>query len=103
MRPEEGERLIQNLGNHRVLMLKNHGPVVMGETLPEMFLKYYMLQRACEIQVKTAALGKPIRVPDEVIEVHQRDRDKMLNAGFGVLDFEAWKRKLDTIDTSWRD
>jgi ribulose-5-phosphate 4-epimerase/fuculose-1-phosphate aldolase len=103
VRAEEGERLVQNLGNHRILMLRNHGPVVMGETLPEMFLKYYMLQRACEIQVKTASLGKPIRVADEVIEVHQNDRDKMLRAGFGVLDFEAWKRKIDKIDPSWRE
>ena len=103
MRAEEGERLIEHLGNHRVLMLRNHGPVVMGETIPEMFLKYYMLQRACEIQVKTNSLGKPIRVPPEVIEVHQADRDKMLTAGFGVLDFEAWKRKIDAIDTGWRD
>jgi hypothetical protein len=62
-----------------------------------------MLQRACEIQVKTAALGKPIRVPEEVIEVHQRDRDQMLTAGFGVFDFEAWKRKIDTIDRGWRE
>ena len=103
VRAEEGERLVRNLGNHRVLMLRNHGPVVMGETLPEMFLKYYMLQRACEIQVKTCTLGKPIRVPDEVIEVHQRDRDQMLTAGFGVFDFEAWKRKIDTIDRGWRE
>jgi ribulose-5-phosphate 4-epimerase/fuculose-1-phosphate aldolase len=103
VRAEEGERLVRNVGNHRILMLRNHGPVVMGETLPEMFLKYYMLQRACEIQVKTAALGKPIRVPDEVVEVHQNDRDKMLRAGFGVLDFAAWKRKIDKIDPSWRE
>ena len=103
VRPEEGERLIRNIGNKRVLMLRNHGPVVMAETLPAMFLNYYMLQRACEIQVKTSALGKPIRVAPEVVEVHQRDRDKMLTADFGKLDFEAWKRKLDTVDRGWRE
>ena len=103
VRAEEGERLIQNIGNKQVLMLRNHGPVVMAPTLPAMFLSYYMLQRACEIQVKTNALGKPIHVPPEVVEQHQRDRDKMLTADFGKLDFEAWKRKLDTIDRGWRE
>ncbi len=103
VRAEEGERLIEHLGNHRVLMLRNHGPVVMGETIPEMFLKYYMLQRACEIQVKTASLGEAIEVPPEVVEVHQRDRDKMLTTDFGKLDFEAWKRRIDAVDRSWRD
>jgi len=103
VRAEEGERLLANLGDKRVLMLRNHGPVVLGSTLYEMFLMYYMLQRACEIQVKTAALGAPIRVPDEVIQVHQRDRDQVALKDFGKADFEAWVRKLDTVDRGWRE
>lgn len=103
VRAEEGERLVRNVGNKQILMLKNHGPVVMGRTIHEMFFLYYMLQRACEIQVKTASLGAPIIVPPEVIEIHQRDRDKQLTDSFGKLDFEAWTRKIDTIDTSWRN
>jgi ribulose-5-phosphate 4-epimerase/fuculose-1-phosphate aldolase len=103
VRAEEGERLLGNLGDNRVLMLRNHGPVVLGATLYEMFFNYYMLQRACEIQVKTAALGNPIRVPPEVVAVHQRDRDEVALKDFGKADFEAWVRKLDTIDRSWRE
>lgn len=105
VRAEEGERLLRNLGNGRqILMLRNHGPVVLGRTLYEMFFAYYMLQRACEIQVKTAALGRPIHVPDEVIAVHQRDANQVeLPGGFGKADFDAWVRKLDTLDRSWRD
>ncbi|KLE32482.1 class II aldolase/adducin family protein [Aurantiacibacter luteus] len=103
VRAEEGERLIANVGEHSVLMLKNHGPVVMGRTIHEMFLKYYMLQRACEIQVKTAAMGAPILVSDEVIATHQRDGNKTLTDAFGKLDFEAWTRKIDTLDPSWRN
>lgn len=103
VRAEEGERLVKNLGGNKVLMLRNHGPVVLGETLPEMFLLYYMLQRACEVLVKTAALGRPIRVPDEVVAVHQRDRDLMLVKDFGRADFEAWVRRLDSVDRGWRE
>jgi ribulose-5-phosphate 4-epimerase/fuculose-1-phosphate aldolase len=103
VRAEEGVRLLENLGDNRVLMLRNHGPVVLGATLYEMFFNYYMLQRACEIQVKTCALGNPIRVPPEVIAVHQRDRDQVALKDFGRADFEAWTRKLDTIDRGWRE
>lgn len=103
VRAEEGERLVRNVGNHQILMLRNHGPVVMGRTIHEMFLLYYMLQRACEVQVKTASLGAPIVVPPAVIETHQRDRDKQLTDTFGKLDFEAWTRKIDAIDSSWRN
>ncbi len=104
VRADEGERLLRNLGNGRqILMLRNHGPVVLGKTLPEMFFMYYMLQRACEVQIKTNAAGTPIVVPEEVIAVHQRDRDEVAIAGFGEADFAAWVRKLDTIDTGWRE
>ena len=103
VRAEEGVRLVQNAGQHKILMLRNHGPVVMGSTIYEMFLLYYMLQRACEVQVKTAALGRPIVVPAEVIATHQRDRDNQLTDDFGKLDFQAWTRHIDTIDPSWRN
>ncbi|MBD3730244.1 MAG: class II aldolase/adducin family protein [Sphingomonadales bacterium] len=103
VRAEEGERLLQHLGNHRILMLRNHGPVVMGRTLYEMFLMYYMLQRACEIQVKTSSIGTPITVPPEVIAVHQRDQSAVaLPGGPGYADFMAYVRKLDSIDQSYK-
>lgn len=104
VRAEEGERLVEAVRGKRVLMLKNHGPVVMGRTLPEAFITYWSLQRACEIQLATMSMGKPILVPDEVITVHQRDLSQVqLPMGAGVPDFAAMVRKVDKIDPSWRD
>lgn len=104
VRAEEGERLLQNLGDKRVLMLKNHGPVVMGRTLPEAFLNYWALQRACEIQVATMSMGQPIMVSQEVLDVHHRDMNQVeLPTGPGVPDFEAMVRVIDKKDSSWRE
>jgi ribulose-5-phosphate 4-epimerase/fuculose-1-phosphate aldolase len=105
VRAEEGERLLANLAGKRVLMLRNHGPVVMGETLPEMLHMQWALQRACEIQLATHAMGKPILVPGDVVAVHQRDLAMVSppGGGVGAAGFEAWKRQIDTIDRSWRD
>ncbi len=104
VRPEEGERLLANLGKKTILMLKNHGPVVMGRTLGEMFIQQWSLQRACEIQLATLSMGQPIHVPDEVVAVHQRDLGKVaLPGGPGAADFAAHIRKIDKIDRSWRD
>ena len=110
VRPEEGERLLANLGDKRVLMLRNHGPVVMAPSLPEMFLTYWGLQRACEIQCATLAMtgagaaSQPVHVPAEVIAVHQRDiMAATPPGGPGAADFAAWVRKIDRIDRSWRD
>jgi ribulose-5-phosphate 4-epimerase/fuculose-1-phosphate aldolase len=104
IRPEEGERLIENLGQRRVMMLRNHGTLVMAPTLPEAFIRQWMLQRACEIQVATGAAGTPALISDDVIAVHQRDLSGVqLPGGPGVPDFQALVRKIDRIDPSWRD
>ena len=103
VRPEEGERLVQNLGNHTILMLRNHGPVVMDRTIQGMFVKMWALQRACEIQVATLSMGDSILISQDVIDVHQRDLAVMSGqGGAGMFDFEAWKRRVDKIDDSWR-
>jgi len=104
VRAEEGERLLGNLGENRILMLKNHGPVILGRTIPEMFVTAWAFQRACEIQIATLSQGEPISVGQEVIDVHQRDLGMVaLPGGPGKADFEAWKRRIDRIDRSWRD
>ncbi|MFA7586535.1 MAG: class II aldolase/adducin family protein [Novosphingobium sp.] len=104
VRPEEGERLIANLAGKRVLMLRNHGPVVLGRTVQEMFFTHWALQRACEIQLATMAMGQPIMVAPEVLAVHQRDLHQVrAPGGTGAADFAAWLRKVDRIDRSWRD
>ncbi len=104
VRSEEGERLLKNLGDKRILMLRNHGPVVMGRTIYEMFIMHWSLQRACEIQLATMSMGQPIGVGQEVVDVHQRDISQTQPPGGpGFADFQAWTRKIDAIDTSWRD
>src|SRR3546814_13276920 len=85
-------------------MLRNHGPVVMGRTLPEAFIKYWALQRACEIQLATMSMGQPILIGDDVVKVHQRDLyQTQIPGGAGKAEFDAMVRKVDKIDTSWRD
>ncbi len=104
VREEEGPRLLEALGDKSILLLKNHGPVVMGKSLPEAFIKYWALQRACEIQLATASLGAPIQVPADVIAVHQRDLHMtQIPGGPGKAEFDAMVRRVDRIDTSWRE
>jgi ribulose-5-phosphate 4-epimerase/fuculose-1-phosphate aldolase len=104
VREEEGVRLVANLGDKRILMLKNHGPVVMGKTLPDAFIKYWVLQRACEIQLATMSMGQPIMVGADVIATHQRDiYQTQIPGGSGRAEFDAMVRKVDRIDSSWRD
>ena len=104
VRSEEGARLIEHLGDKRAMLLKNHGILVMGRTLPEAFIKHWSLQRACEIQMATLSMGKPLTIAPEVVAVHQRDLSKVqIPGGAGRADFEAMVRRVDKIDSSWRE
>ena len=104
VRPEEGDRLIASLGSKRMMLLRNHGILAMGPTVQQAFLFHWLLQRACEIQLATLAMGKPVAVPADVIAVHQRDAARM-NApgGPGAAEFAAMVRLVDRKDRSWRD
>jgi ribulose-5-phosphate 4-epimerase/fuculose-1-phosphate aldolase len=87
-----------------MLLLRNHGIVAMGRTLPEAFIKHWSLQRACEIQLATLSMGKPLTVPPEVVAVHQRDLHMaQVPGGPGAADFAAMVRLVDRVDTSWRE
>ena len=104
VRPDEGERLLANLGDRRVLMLRNHGPVVLGRTIEEMFVTMWSLQRACEIQVATLSQGQALHVPQEVVDVHQRDLAVMQQqGGGGLFDFGAWMRRAERRDPSFKE
>lgn len=104
IRAEEGARLLANLGDKRVMLLRNHGPLVMAPTLPQAFQMYWTLQRACEIQVATGSAGTAVPIPPEVIAVHQRDLGGARPPGGpGAVDFAAMVRVIDRIDRSWRD
>jgi len=104
VRDEEGARLVASLGDKRMMLLRNHGILAMGRTVPEAFLKHWALQRACEIQMATLSMGKPLAISPEVVTVHQRDMHlAQVPGGPGKADFDAMVRLVDRTDRSWRD
>jgi ribulose-5-phosphate 4-epimerase/fuculose-1-phosphate aldolase len=104
VREEEGERLLASLGDKPVLMLANHGPVVIGRTLPEAFHTFWNLQRACEVQMATLSMGEPIEIGQDVLDVHKRDAVQMRSPrGRGAMEFDAMVRRIDRLDPSWRE
>jgi ribulose-5-phosphate 4-epimerase/fuculose-1-phosphate aldolase len=65
----EQPRLVKSLGSKRVLILRNHGLLVTGETVTEAFQTYWTAQRACDVQVATDSMtGANIPVPQHVLD-----------------------------------
>ena len=103
---DERERLLANLGEHQAMVLRNHGLLVTGRSVPEAFLRLYRLERACQIQVDAAAAGTLNIMGDNLAGKSGADMDRFSEmesqAGVGDLEFAALVRKLDKTDTSWR-
>ena len=101
---EEAPRLLANLGSKPLIILRNHGLLAVGATLPLAFVRLWTLQRACDIQVAQAALGPAIAVPEAVARKTTHDGlqyDVKFGAGQDV--FDAMTRLVDKIDGSYKN
>ncbi|MDZ7864207.1 MAG: class II aldolase/adducin family protein [Acidovorax sp.] len=72
--PGEQDRLVQSLGASNCLILRNHGLLVTGRSLPEAFYFNYVLQRACEVQVLADSMaGANTPIAPQALAVSARD------------------------------
>lgn len=100
---EEGERILDSAGDKPVLLLRNHGPVVVGATLAQAFSLMWLVNRACEIQLATLSMGKPREIPEQVL--HNCVRDSLNfnpKYGAGADAFAAFTRLIEKQDPSYK-
>ncbi len=100
----EAPRLLANIGGKPLVILRNHGLLAWGTTLPLTFVRLWTLQRACEIQMAQAALGAAIAV-SEAVAVKTTHDSFQFDAKFGAGQdvFDALVRQVDRIDTSYKN
>lgn len=97
----ERERLVADLGDKNMMLLRNHGTLALGRTIAEAFTTMYFLETACTIQVRALGMGRPLHpvgagVAERVqpiggLEIVARN-----------LVWPALLRKLDRHDPTWR-
>ena len=92
----ERDRLVASLGNHHVMILRNHGLLAGGRTIAEAFLNIYFLERACQAQVKALSGGRSITYPPAAV----RERTaRQFNHEEGLAHAQmAWESALRLID-----
>lgn len=100
---DEGARILDSAGGKPVLLLRNHGPVTIGRTLAQAFSLMWLLNRACEVQQATLAMGKPRPIAVPVLEGCVRDSLQYdPRYGAGQDSFDALQRIVDRIDPTYR-
>jgi ribulose-5-phosphate 4-epimerase/fuculose-1-phosphate aldolase len=100
----EKKSLVRDLGGHAGMILRNHGLLVVGASIPEAFYNIFKLERACQVQVAALACNVELQMPPaEVVDASYRLYLPQTRRPFGVLEWPALLRKLDKIDPSFRD
>lgn len=102
--PDEQQRLVRDLGKNNVMILRNHGLLTCGATIPECFNSMFWLKRACDLQVMMMSCNTEMVVPSQaVIEKTWLSYQPGVRRRFGVLEWPALLKELDRIDPSYRD
>ena len=98
----EKPRLQADLGNANFLMLRNHGLLTVGRTIPDAFLSMYTFENTCRIQIDAQAGGDLNYVQPNVVAGNAGIM-KIATAGQGAaLAWPALLRKLDRMDESYK-
>jgi ribulose-5-phosphate 4-epimerase/fuculose-1-phosphate aldolase len=120
----ERDRLVADLGARNAMILRNHGLLACGPSIPQAFNLIYWLENACRIQVDTLACNRPLHVPPAAViegttaalsgteitldneretNPHLRRDAPQSGSGYGLLEWPALLRMLDRADPSYRD
>ena len=100
---DEGPRLLQSIGDRQAVILRNHGLLAWGDSVPRAFAILWLLQRACEIQLATLSMGRPRLIPEEIQRKCTADSLQFHpKYGAGQDVFAALTRMVDRIDPGYR-
>lgn len=101
----EKKRLVEDLGRHQVMLLRNHGVVTIGSSVAEAFRRMYFLEQACRIQLEVMQAGRAPRLPAEGVAERTARNWESGDAGIGTAEPREWQallRRLDHLDASYR-
>jgi ribulose-5-phosphate 4-epimerase/fuculose-1-phosphate aldolase len=101
---DEGEqaRLVASIGDKQTVILRNHGLLAWGASVPEAFMWLWTLQRACDVQAASAAMGEMNPVSGAALEQAVRESGPGEGAVCDLV-FAALMRQIDAKDRGYRD
>ncbi len=103
--PDERARLLADLGDRHILVLRNHGLLVVGTSIAAAFIATYRMERACAMQLAFQQSGAGFHPINGDVVGAAFDRARTAAHGSGPPRFEwpALLRKLDRIDPSYKE
>ncbi|WP_227681441.1 class II aldolase/adducin family protein [Psychrobacter sp. SCQQ22] len=104
LNPEEKVRLVADLGDAHFMILRNHGLLTCADTVANAFLYMYIMQRACEIQIKAQSGGGVLTlIPAQILAGIQAASEQVTRGANGDIAWPALLRKLRRTDPSFEE
>jgi len=100
---DERVRLLKNLGDADVMLLRNHGTLALGKSVAGAFNNAYRLERACRTQLLAQGANDRVLLPSAaVIEKTSHLYRPEVRRPMGVLEWPAMRRLADRLDPSYK-
>ncbi|MGQ0544946.1 MAG: class II aldolase/adducin family protein [Betaproteobacteria bacterium] len=100
---DERKRLIANLGDAEVMLLRNHGVLAVGKTVAEAFNNIYRIERACRAQLLAQACDDEVLLPSAaIIDKTGHLYRPEVRRPMGLLEWPAMRRLADRLDPSYK-
>lgn len=99
---DEKPRLVADLGAGTFMILRNHGLLTVGATIPDAFLAMYILETACQIQITAQSPGVELtQISDQILAGIAAQQEEVTKGLGGQLIWPGLLRKLDRRDSSY--
>jgi len=104
---DERARIVADLADNRILILRNHGQLTVGKTVGEAFTWMYRAERACRMQLAFQQSGAELFPVSADVQRLSMERSKRFSSDkghrpVGKLEWPAYLRKLDRLDQSYK-
>ena len=97
---DEKERLVKDLGENKLMILRNHGTLAMGTNVAEAFTNIYFLEKACTYQVRAMAGSLGFNRPSDAAIETTRQQGQAREMAAALL-WPAVRRKMEKLDPSF--
>jgi ribulose-5-phosphate 4-epimerase/fuculose-1-phosphate aldolase len=103
----ERPRIVRDLGDKRILILRNHGLMTVGKTVGEAFVWMYRIETACRIQIDALSGGSELNPISEGTQAKTVEQGRKMYGPGGFIEtgkeWPALLRQLERVDgTSYR-
>ena len=92
---DERERLVADLGDKPLMLLRNHGTLAVGRTAAEAWIGIFFLERACGQQVAALSAGRDgVLIAPDAAQAETKEQGR----GIGFVAGLAWPGALRMLD-----